>query len=101
MSNENTSHVELIVKDGTVTIPSIFMFEYPDDVTHFIRQAQNMNCTVIFENESLVIKPEDNYTEYRYYLFAYNSIISNRKIGDAYVRYVGSPDKMSWDKVGK
>lgn len=101
MSNETTSHVELIVKDGTVTIPSIFMFEYPDDVTHFIRQAQNMNCTVIFENESLVIKPEDNYTEYRYYLFAYNSIISNRKIGDAYVRYVGSPDKMTWDKVGK
>lgn len=93
------NHLDLIVKDGTVTIPSIFMFEYPDDVTNFIRQAQMMNCTVLFENESIEIKPEDNYTEYRYYLFAYSSIISNRKVGDAYVRYVGSPDKMKWDKV--
>lgn len=93
------NHLDLIVKDGTVTIPSIFMFEYPDEVTNFIRQAQQMNCTVLFENENFEIKPEDNYTEYRYYLFAYNSIISNRKVGDAYVRYVGSPDKMTWDKV--
>lgn len=93
------NHLDLIVKDGTVTIPSIFMFEYPDEVTNFIRQAQKMNCTVIFENESFVIAPEDDYTIYRFYLAAYNSIISNRKIGDAYVRYVGSPDKMTWDKV--
>ena len=93
------NHLDLIVKDGTVTIPSIFMFEYPDEVTNFIRQAQKMNCTVIFENESFVIAPEDDYTDYRFYLAAYNSIISNRKIGDAYVRYVGSPDKMTWDKV--
>lgn len=93
------NYLDFIVKDGTVTIPSIFMFEYADDVTKFIRQAQKINCTVIFENEGLKITPEDNYTEYRYYLSAYNSIISNRKVGDAYVRYVGSPDKMGWDKV--
>ena len=93
------NYLDLIVKDGTVTIPSIFMFEYSDEVTNFIRQAQKMNCTVIFENEEFVIKPEDDYADYRYYLFAYSSIISNRKVGDAYVRYVGSPDKMGWDKV--
>ena len=93
------NHLDLIVKDGSVTIPSIFMFEYSDEVMNFIRQAQKMNCTVIFENENLEITPDDSYTDYRYYIFAYISIISNRKIGDAYVRYVGSPDKMGWDKV--
>lgn len=93
------NYLEFIIKDGTVTIPSIFMFEYSDEVTNFIRQAQKMNCTVRFENEDIEITPEDNYTDYRYYLFAYNSIISNREIGNAYVRYLGSPDKMSWDKV--
>lgn len=93
------NHLELIVKDGTVRIPSIFMFEYSDEVMNFVREAQKKNCIVIFENEDFQITPEDNYTEYRYYLSAYNSIISNRKVGNAYVRYVGSPDKMSWDNI--
>lgn len=93
------NHLDIIVKDGKVTIPSIFMFEHFDEVWELINHARKMNCTLIFANENFEIAPssDDNYTRFKVY--AYTTIISNREIGNAYVRYLGSPDKMSWEKV--
>lgn len=99
MYTENTLHLELIAKDGTVKIPSIFMFKYADEVTTFIRHAKKMNCTIVFENEDITISPDKDDSEYRYKLYAYSSIIAYREAGNAYCRYLGSLDKMSWDKI--
>mgnify|MGYP003313121726 CR=1 FL=1 len=92
------NHLDLIVKDGTITIPSIFMFEDWIDIDPFIRQARKMNCTVIFENENLIVNPND-YESARRHIGIFTTIISYREIGNAYVRYLGSPNKMTWDKV--
>ena len=81
-------HLELIVKNGTVKIPSIFLFQYFEDVTIFLNHAKKENCTVIFENEGLTGKPG-----------IFSSIIACREIGNAYVRFVGNIDKMSWDNA--
>lgn len=92
------NHLELIVKDGTVTIPSIFMFEDWIYIDPFLNLARNMNCTVIFENENLVVEP-NNYERVRHMIGVYRTIISYPEIGRAYLRYLGNIDKMSWDKV--
>lgn len=92
------NYLELIVKDGTVTIPSIFMFEDWLDIDPFITQARKMNCTIVFENENLVVEP-NNYESVSHYINVYRIMVSHRELGNAYVRYVGGSDKMSWDNV--
>ena len=92
------NHSELIVKDGEVRIPSIFMFEDWVMIDPFIEQARKMNCTIVFENENLVVEP-NNYNSVSHYINVYRIMVSNRELGDAYVRYLGSRNKMSWDKV--
>lgn len=92
------NHLDIIVKDGTVSIPSIFMFEDWIDIDPFLSHARKMNCTVIFENENLTVLPTD-YESVRRHIEIFRTIISYREIGNAYVRYLGSPNKMGWDKV--
>ena len=92
------NHLEHIVKDGTVTIPSIFMFEDWIDVEPFLNHARKMNCTVVFENENITVEPDD-YESVRRKIGLFVTIISYKEIGNAYVRYLGSPDKMSWENV--
>ena len=93
------NHLDLIVKDGTVTIPSIFMFEHYDEVVTFVKTARKQNCTVVFENESVTITSKMSDSDVNYKLLNYASIITNHEIGNAYLRYLGSLDKMGWDKV--
>ena len=92
------NHLDIIVKDGTVRIPSIFMFEDWIDIEPFLAHARKMNCTVVFENENITVEPND-YESVRRKISLFVTIISYRELGNAYVRYLGSPDKMSWDKV--
>lgn len=92
------NHLGIIVKDGTVRIPSIFMFEDWIDIDPFLAHARKMNCTVVFENENITVEPND-YESVRRKISLFVTIISYRELGNAYVRYLGSPDKMSWDKV--
>ena len=98
MYNKNNSHLEIIAKDGTVTIPSIFMFEDWVMIDPFFSHAKKMNCTVILENENLIVK-QDDYESVRLKIDIFRTIISYREIGNAYLRYLGNIDKMSWDNV--
>ena len=92
-------HVELIVKNGTVRIPSIFMFESYEELTIFLYRAHESNCIVIFENEEIVVDPSRDDTQGRTKLLIYSNIIGNREIVNAYLRYLGDIDRMSWDNV--
>ena len=92
------NHSELITKDGTVKIPSIFMFEDWIDIEPFLTHARKMNCTVIFENEHLIVEPGD-YERVRMQIGVFTTMVAEREIGNAYVRYLGSPDKMGWEKA--
>ena len=97
MYNENTSHKDIIVKDGTVKIPSIFMFEDWTDIDPFLRHARKMNCTVIFENENIEVVPNDNISGVK--IGVYRTMIAERDFVNAYLRYLGNIDKMGWDKI--
>ena len=95
------SHIDILVKDGVVRIPSIFMFEDILGLELVLNQARQMNCTVVFENEEFELPPHWENTDARFVYYVYRSIVSNRKIGNAYLRYLGNIDKMTWDKVEK
>lgn len=99
MCNENKAHLDLIVKDGTVTIPSIFMFEDWIDIDTFLAHARKMNCTVIFENEKIEVVPNDNESSVK--IGIYRTIIAHKEIVNAYLRYLGNIDKMNWEDVGR
>lgn len=99
MYNENTSHLDIIVKDGTVKIPSIFMFKTSRDITQFLDKSEEMNCTVVFENENIKVLPDKDDGIVRVVVAIYKQMVDNHEIGNAYVRYLGSIDKMKWDNV--
>ena len=92
-------HLELIKKNGTVRIPSIFMFENFEDITIFLCRAAEAGCTVIFVNEDIEVLPHGTPTEVRVKLHIYSNIIGNREIANAYFRYLGNLEEMSWDNV--
>lgn len=90
-------HAELIVKNGTVRIPSIFMFEDWIDIDSFLTHARKVNCTVIFENEKIEVVPNDNEPSAK--IGIYKTIVAHKEIVNAYLRYLGNIDKMSWDNA--
>ena len=92
-------HLEFIVKNGSVRIPSIFMFEYFEDLTVFLSHAKKANCIVVFENERFAVDPNNDDTIIRAKIHAYSAVIACRDIGNAYLRYLGDIDNMSWDNV--
>ena len=92
-------HVKLIVKNGVVRIPSIFMFESYEELTVFLNRARESTCIVIFENEEIVVDEKRDNFEWRTKLLIYSNIIGNREIVNAYLRYLGDIDKMSWDNA--
>ena len=99
MYNENTSHLDIIVKDGTVKIPSIFMFKTSGDITQFLNKSEEMNCMVIFENENIKVLPNRDDGILCVIIAIYKQMVDNHEIGNAYVRYLGNIDRMKWENV--
>lgn len=92
------NHLELIVKDGHVTIPSIFMFEHHDEMEAFVEHARKQNCVVVFENENIKASP-DNSLSIRFKLLSYAGVMNHHEIGNDYCRYLENIKDMTWDKV--
>ena len=95
----NVPHYELIKENKTIIIPSVFMFKgghlelYP-----FLQKCKELNCSVYFQNEELLIEPQSE-SETNMRLLIYLSIASNSKIGDDYLRYLNNIDEMTWENV--
>ena len=96
---ETVPHKEVIVKDGHITIPSIFMFDR--DVLGmklFIDCCRDMNCTVTFENEKLTVAPQYD-SDVNRQVMVYASIIASPKFAFDYIRYLQDANEMSWGKI--
>ena len=93
-------HGEVIKKDSTVVIPSIFMFKggagecYP-----FLKMSGDKNCIVHFKKENLTINP-DRQDDIEYLkLLIYLAIAGSHEFGDDFIRYLNNMEKMSWEAV--
>lgn len=95
---DNVPHRDLIVHNGRVSIPSIFMFKGGcDELFPFLYACEKENCVVVFENENITVNSQGAFENL--ILSIYASIAQNHKVGDDYIRYLGNIYDMSWDKV--
>ena len=93
--HEELAHFDLIRKNETVTIESVFMFNDSLELYSFLKMCKDYNCTIFFENEGISIPPNvDEVTRFK--LFCYNVVLNCREIGDAYVRYMGKLAQARW-----
>lgn len=97
---KNVPHGELIVENGSITIPSIFMFTAITEMQDFLRSCKMLNCTVYFENENITVTPvDDGIMAAR--LVSYGSVINFPKSVEDYINYLFHKDRMTWDNVNK
>lgn len=93
-------HVELIEKDGSVTIPSIFMFrDGTEEYYSFLRVCRAYNCTVHFENENMTVPPTEGDIARNMKEMMYFQMASCPEMVEQYLRFLLNSDKMSWDAV--
>ena len=93
---KNVPHFDLIIKNGEIKIPSIFMFDNCEDLYSFLYACRKYNCIVCFENEDIKVEPDQDISN-DIRVFAYTTVMSCREIGDAYIRYLGNIAKMKWE----
>ena len=94
---KGVAHFDLIEENKPVIIPSIFMFTNNDELYPFLAACKAYNCTVFFENEKLIIRPNEDFMT-KFELFCYTVVMNSRKIGDDYIRYLGNLAQMNWVK---
>lgn len=93
-------HFELIVPDGKITIPSLFMFKGGcEELFPFLLACREMRCVVEFENEQIIVDYNgENKTVQDFVLSIYAHIAEHPKIAEDYIRYLSNLDKMNWVK---
>lgn len=91
-------HVDIIVENGEVHIPSIFMFkEGCDELFSFLFACRETNCTVVFDNENLKVVPGEEGLAQNIMLSMYAYIAVSPTIVENYMRYLLNIDKMNWE----
>lgn len=89
-------HGNIIIPNGEITVPSIFMFEGTDDLYPFLYGCTKSNCKVHFENEDIDVLPNEDSTYKALRLLCYTTVMACRKVGDDYIKYLANLDKMKW-----
>ncbi len=84
-----------IIENSTINISSIFTFTSNlKELTPFLAECQRKNCTVIFENEDLIVAPDDSGTPSQI-LALYRMLVDYRKPCVDYMHYAVNLDKKS------
>lgn len=89
-------HDEIIVPNGRIIIPSLFMFDEAEKFYAFLHICKKKNCRVRFENEGIDILPDEDSLAQTVKLMCYTNIMICRKIGNDYVRYLEEMGNMEW-----
>ncbi len=90
-------HSELIKDNETIHIGSVFMFKDigSQGLYAFLHICKAKKCTVIFDNENLIIYPESNIdTETK--LLLYTLVINYPKAANDYMKYLTNNDEFQW-----
>lgn len=92
-------HFNLIRENGTITIPSVFMFKGGcQELFSFLAACAEYNCTVFFNNEDIEVSPSYD-TAIQLKLITYMSIVESPKIANDYMRFLNNFDSMRWEGV--
>lgn len=95
---DSVPHRNVIVENGEIKIPSIFMFNGGSiELFSFLGTCKEKNCTVHFENEDITVLPKDNAYQ-MIVLSVYATIAAEPKIAEQYINYVHNLSKMKWEE---
>ena len=95
---KNIPHGELIKENGSITIPSIFMFNSIIEMKDFVHSCRMLKCTVYFKNEDMTVTPvDDGIIDTR--LTSYGCVINFPKAAEDYIKYLFRKDDVTWDKA--
>lgn len=94
---KDVPHFALIKENGTITIPSVFMFKGGCmELFPFLAACSGYNCTVYFKNEDITVEPKSESLN-NVLLTLYMSLVETPKIANDYLRYLSNIDSMSWE----
>ena len=90
-------HSDLIVENGTTNISSVFeICGECDEFFSFLHACSELNCTVVFENEDITIRPGKLEMVDQLRLAAYTQIAQQPKLAEDYIRYLGNLALKRW-----
>ena len=97
---KDVPHFNLIIEDGYIEIPSIFMFEGGQEEYYpFLHACERLNCTVRFANEDIVKKPNESDISQQLKEMFYFQIARSPQIVEQYINFLFHRKEMNWDKV--
>lgn len=100
LSDKADSHFDLIVKNGKIEIPSIFMFKNQNlELYEFLTQCRKMKCSIHFKNEDLFYDANNPYSPDNTLINIYQLVITDKNILKNYLNYLQNIDNMTWDKA--
>ena len=78
-----------IIKDGTISIESIYQLDGVYGVEALLQECRDKNCTIYFQNEDLTVTPEDqNSTDMRAKIHSYEMIMNYPTAAKDYFNYI-------------
>lgn len=90
---KDTPHFDLVKENETVVLPSVFDFKGGfSEIYPFLHVCEVYNCTVIFENEDIIMEPKGDIAN-KVKLSVYAMLIENPKPFDDYIRYIYKKNK--------
>nr|DAU19859.1 MAG TPA: hypothetical protein [Caudoviricetes sp.] len=78
---------DLIVKDGSITLRSMFDFGRFLEIKRFLEACHSENCTVTFANEGIVIFPDEYDAAKDAFVFIYGTLAERHDVIEKYLRY--------------
>ena len=86
---KDVPHGELIKENETVTLFSVFDFAGgAEELFPFLYGCKQLNCTVVFENEGVTVRPDGDDGLQNLLLSFYAMIAKEPKIANDYINYL-------------
>lgn len=77
-----------IVKDGKITVESIYQLDGVYGVESLLQECAKQNCTIYFHNEDLTVTPEEqNSTDVRAKIHAYEMVMNYPRAARDFINY--------------
>ena len=89
---KDVPHYDLIKENETIELFSVFDFTGgAEELFPFLYACRELNCTVVFKNEGITHKPDnDEDIGQQLILSVYASIAAEPKIANDYIRYLSA-----------
>lgn len=89
---QDLPHFDLMRENETIEMFSVFDFTGgAEELFPFLYGCKHLNCTVVFKNEDITVRPSGDETSYQNLLLSFYAMIAKEpKIANDYIRYLSN-----------